>query len=175
MHSENIEDIQEAVQQGRPIREHGPYRIQIGNDLLHFSPAIVSDPVPTGLQILEAAGVHPLREYSVFQLLPSNQLEGLRFDETTDLRTKQVEKFIVFHSDRSFRFELDGIVYDWGTSRIQGRVLKILAKVDSPNYGVWQEMPGHDDPQIADDAFADLTPDGVERFFTGTVRTTEGA
>lgn len=139
-----------------------------------YSHAVIADPVPTGRQIIEAAGIRPTVEHSVFQVLRSGQIEGLRLDETTDLRTRGVERFLVFHSDRSFRLDIDGTVFEWGTGRISGRVLKILAKVDPATYGVWQEIPGKDDVAIGDAQFAELTTQGVERFFTGIVKTTEG-
>ena len=171
---DEIEDLQQARKEGRPLREQGPYRILVGDELLNFRPVVIADRAPTGQQILEAAGLQPFVEYSVFQMLTNGQLEDLRPDETTDLHGKDVEKFLVFHSDRSFRFELDDHVFEWGTDRIQGRVLKILAKVDPTTYGVWQEVPGKEDRAIADDAFADLSQAGVEHFFTGIVKTTEG-
>lgn len=170
----NVEDLAQALADGRPVRDHGPYRIEIGDELLAYRHTVIADPVPTGRQVLEAAGAHPVVEYSVFKLLTSGQLEGLRLDETTDLRARGVEKFLIFHSDRSFRFDLDGNVFEWGTGRICGRVLKTLAKVDLGTYGVWQEVPGKEDLAIADASFADLTPLLVERFFTGIVKTTEG-
>lgn len=168
------EILVEALAAGRPVRDHGPYRVEIGDELLAYRQAVIDDPVPTGRQILEAAGVRPVVEYSVFQLLVNGQIEGLRLDETTDLRARGVERFIVFHGDRSFRFDLDGSVFDWGTGRVSGRVLKILAKVDPATYGVWQEVRGKEDLAISDADFADLTTQGVERFFTGIVKTTEG-
>jgi hypothetical protein len=170
----NPEILHEAWAAGRPIREHGPYRVDIGDESLNYRHAVIADPVPTGRQVLEAAGVSPAVEYGVFQVLRSGQIESLRLDETTDLRTRGVEKFLVFHSDRSYRFDIDGTVFEWGTGRICGRVLKILAKVDPVTYGVWQEVPGKDDLAITDLQFADLTTEGVERFFTGIVKTTEG-
>lgn len=172
--SKDVEDLQQAHEAGRPVRDHGPYRVLLGDELLSYRSAVIVDPLPTGRQILEAAGVQPTLEHSVFQVLRNGQLEGLRFDEATDLRSRGVEKFLIFHSDRSFRFELDGSVFEWGSCRIQGRVLKTLAKVDLATYGVWQEVPGQDDRAIGDEQFADLTPEGVERFFTGIVKTTEG-
>ena len=36
---------------------------------LNFHPAVIDDPVPTGLQVLELAGTRPPEEYMVFQLL----------------------------------------------------------------------------------------------------------
>lgn len=172
--SHDIEDIVQAFESGRPIREHGPYRILIGDKLLDFQPAVIADPVPNGRQILEAASVHPIREFILFQLLRDGQLKEMLPDELTDLRAAGVEKFIVFHSDRSFRLELDGKIFEWGTTQIQGRVLKVLAKVDLATYGVWQEIQGKEDLAISDGEFANLEGVGVERFFTGIVKTTEG-
>lgn len=171
----DVEDIQQAIQAGRPVRDHGPYQVLVGDELLNYVPVVIADPVPTGRQVLQAADARPAVEHSVFQVLGNGQLENLRLDETTDLRSHGVEKFLVFHSDRSFRLEIDGEVFEWGSSRIQGRVLKVLAKVDMATYGVWQEIRGQDDRAITDDDFADLTHHGVERFFTGIVKTTEGA
>ena len=132
------------------------------------------DPVPTGRQLLEAAGAHPFEEHLVFQLLRNGLLEELRPDETTDLRRSGVERFIVFRNDRSFRFELDGQIFEWGGALISGITLKQLARVDPTTYGVWLEVRGAEDKPIADNELVDLAAPGVERFFTGIVRTTEG-
>ena len=171
---EGIEDIQEAVGSGRPVCPHGPYRIQIGNERLEFRPAIIEDPVPTGRQILDLAGAHPADEHLVFQLLKNGLLEELRPDETTDLRTKGVERFLVFRNDRSFRFELDGRIFEWGGTLISGLKRQKLAGVDPATYGVWLEVRGAEDRPIADTELVDLSTAGIERFFTGIVQTTEG-
>lgn len=171
---EDIDDIESAVRAGRPPRPHGPYRIQIGNERLEFRPAVIQDPVPTGRQILDVGGAHPADEHLVFQLLKNGLLEEMRPDETTDLRTKGVERFLVFRNDRSFRFELDGRVFEWGGTLISGLTLKKLAGVDPATYGVWLEVRGADDRPIADTELVDLAATGIERFFTGIVQTTEG-
>lgn len=168
------EDIQEALIANRPIREQGPYRVLIGDESLTYRPVVIEDPVPTGRQILEAAGARPVLEFSVFQVLKDGQIESLRFDEIVDLRARGAEKFLMFGSDRAFRFDIDGSVFEWGLHRISGAVLKTLAKVDLVTYGVWQEVRGGEDRQIGDAEYADLSSEGVERFFTGIVKTTEG-
>lgn len=171
---ESAEDIQKALTAGRTVRDHGPYRIQIGNERLEFRHVIIEDPVPTGLQILELAGARPANEHLVFLVLKNGLLEELRPDEMADLRTKGVERFLVFRSDRSFRFELDGRIFEWGGTLISGLTLKHLAGVDPATYGVWLEVRGTDDRPIADTELVDLSAAGVERFFTGIVQTTEG-
>lgn len=171
---ENVEDIAEAVRLGRPVRPEGPYRVLFGNGQLEYRPGVLHDPVPTGRQLLEAAGALPFEEHLVFQQLRTGMLEELRPDETTDLRQRGVERFLVFRNDRSFRFELDGRVIEWGAELVSGLTLKKLAGVDLTTYGVWLEVRGAEDEPIPDNKLVNLGAPGVERFFTGIVRTTEG-
>jgi hypothetical protein len=120
------------------------------------------------------ANARPADEHIVFQMLTNGLLEELRPDETTDLRTAGVEKFLVFKNDRSFRMELDGRVFEWGGTFISGLTLKKLAQVDPTEYGVWLEVRGSEDRPIGNTDLVDLSAQGIERFFTGIVKTTEG-
>jgi hypothetical protein len=143
----------------------GRRRILIGNAELSFRSIELDDPVPNGRQILEAAGALPAPEHLVFQVLPTGVLEELRLDETMDLRSSDAEQFIVFRSDRSFRFDLDGRVFEWGASTISGRVLKMLGGVDATK-ALWQDRRGGADVEIVDSSVVDLAREGTERFYT---------
>lgn len=153
-----------------PSEPAGHRQILIGDAELSFRGIEFDDPVPNGQQILEAAGALPAAEHLVFQILPTGVLEELRLDETTDLRLPGAEKFIVFRSDRSFRFDLDGRVFEWGTSTISDRVLKTLADVDDTTQALWQDRRGSADVEIVDSSIVDLAREGTERFYT-TLRT----
>ena len=142
---ENIEDIAESAKLGRDVRPHGPTVCYLATPSWSTGPQSFADPVPTGRQLLEAAGALPIEEHLVFQLLRTGMLEELRPDETTDLRQNGVERFLVFRNDRSFRFELDGRVFEWGGELISGLTLKKLAQVDLTTYGVWLEVRGAED------------------------------
>lgn len=135
---------------------------------------LVGDPVITGNQLLEQAGKRPVDEYLIFQLLKGGQLEEIRLDETVDLRKPGIEKFVTWHSDRSFRFVIDGRRFEWGAPLITGLKLKQLAGVDIATYGVWLEVRGAEDRPIGNTEQVDLAAPGVERFFTGKTTTTEG-
>jgi hypothetical protein len=172
--NDSIENVGEALRAGRPVRQHGPYRIEFGDENLDYRSAVINDPVPTGRQLLEVAGALPVIEHLLFQVHRDGLLSELELEATVDLRSAGIERFLVFRSDRAYEFELDGRRYPWGAARILGLVLKKLAGVDLARYGVWQEIRGADDKRIEDNAYADLTPPGVERFFTGIVKTTEG-
>ena len=160
----DVEDVAAAVLAGREVREHGPYKIQVGDESLAFRPLLISDPVPTGLQVLESAGLRPVDEYLLFQMYANGHLELLSPSETTDLRQSGIEKFLAFKNDRSFRFFIDGRTQDWGGQRISGRTLKQLAGIDPQKYEVYLVIPGEDDELIEDHDLFDLARPGVEHF-----------
>ena len=170
----HIEDLEEAALASRPVRSHGPWRVLIGDAELSFRPAVLDDPVPTGLQVLELVDARPPEEYMVFQLLRDGALEELRPTETTDLRSGGIERFLVFKGSASYRMELDGRVLEWGKPVISGLTLKKLAGMDPTAYGVWLEVRGADDRPIDDCKLVNLSCKGLERFFTGKKQTTEG-
>ena len=74
---------------------------------------------------------------------------------------------------QDFKLIIDTHPFTWPNSTITGTEIKQLASVD-PSYGVWQEVPGPNDPPVGDNQQVDLTRPGVERFFTGKKTTTEG-
>lgn len=74
---------------------------------------------------------------------------------------------------REFHILIDQKPYVWEESIITGSQIKSLAGVD-PSFGVWMEIPGPEDPPVADDQEVSLKDPGVERFFTGKKETREG-
>lgn len=169
---EGVEDVYVAVSAGRCVREHGPFGIQIGDQSMQFVPKVVDDPVVTGAQILAVAEARPASHFLVFQVLGDGALEVVRPEETVDLRSAGAEKFLVFRSDRSFRFFLDDRAFDWGASLISGRTIKRLAEVPSETTDVWLDAAGGLDRRIDDKEMVDLANPGTERFVTHTIRIT---
>lgn len=163
---DGVEDIQAALASGRPPRAHGPYGVLIGDAGLDFTPAVLADPMPTGRQILVAKGVRDPVEYLVLQWLTSGELVELRIDDTVDLRTAGVERFIVFKTDRSFRLVLDNQIVEWGASHVSGVTLKKLGGLEPADYEVWIDTKGVADREILDKELIDLTAPGVEKFYT---------
>lgn len=169
-----VEDLLAALKSGRKPRDHGPYKVKVGDNDLNFTDAVIEDPTPTGRQIIEAAGFRKAEEHLVFQVLRNGELEELRLEETTDLRHGQIERFLVFLSAESFRFDIDGKRLEWGYKVISGRVLKKLSGVDPAKFAVWQVIPGKDDIMVGDTDLICLAVEGLEHFFTGVPQTTEG-
>lgn len=145
------------------------FRVRIADETLTFRTVTIDDPVPTGRQLLEVAGFRPAEEHLIFELLESGMLEERRLDETTDLRLPGRERFIVFRSDRSFRFVLDGRRFEWGTEAITEGTLKRLADVDPGQNGVWLELKDEPDRLLGTGEAVALSGEGTERFRTGPV------
>lgn len=163
---DGVEDVQQALNAGREVRGHGPYGMLIGDEKLDFRPVVISDPVPTGRQILDAAGIRDALEHLVFFMSSDGLLQELGPNQTVDLRSAGAERFLVFRNDRSFRFSLDDRVIEWGATRISGLTLKKLAGVDLLTFAVWLDARGGEDRLIGDAELFDLSSPGVERFYT---------
>lgn len=169
---EGVEDVGAAVLAGRHVREQGPFGILIGDQSLQFFPKVIDDPVVTGNQILAVVGARPASDFLVFQVLLDGGLETIRPEETVDLRSAGAEKFLVFRSDRSFRFFLDERAFDWGASLISGGTIKRLAGVPSETTDLWLDAAGGSDRLIEDNELVDLASPGTERFVTHPIRIT---
>ena len=167
--ADDIIDLEDCVRHARAPRAGAQYRIKVGNDRLEYRPTVLADPVPTGAQILEAAGLRPAAGHILIAVLKTGMLEEIRLDETVEIFRRGVERFIAFRSDRSFRFVLDDRRLEWGAPEIFGRVLKLLAGADLKKSGVWLERRGEPDLFIDDDQAVPLSGKEVERFRTGPV------
>lgn len=157
------EDVAEAIREGRELRAAANYRIQVAKNDLDFHPVLIPDPVPLGRQILSAAGVDAVDDWSVFAITPSGDFEDVRLNEPFDLRSQGAERFVAFNSDRNFRLTVAGDQVSWGKPVISGSVLYNLAQVDD-QHAVFLNVPGGTDRIVARDELIDLNGPGIERF-----------
>lgn len=167
MKHSNFDDVGDAIREDRPLREAAAYRIRFGLEGLTFRHIDVPDPVPTGRQILDSAGLDRRGDYLLFALLASGDFEDIRLDETVDLRGKGAERFIAFKSDREFKFSLNDRQMAWGRAELLGSVLYDLAD-PSPEEVIFLEVRGGEDRLVEPDDRINLEEPGVERFFTAT-------
>ncbi|MBY3027360.1 hypothetical protein HA464_32355 (plasmid) [Rhizobium leguminosarum bv. trifolii] len=149
------------------------FHIRFTTDGIAFRDASVGDPIPVGSQLLSAAGIRDVENYCLFAILPNGEFEDIRLDETFDLRTKGVETFAYFETDRSFNFTIENRQMSWGKNLISGKTLRNLAGVDA-RYSIYLEVRGGHDRLIADNHLVDLASKGIERFITVISETTEG-
>lgn len=163
-----VVDVQEAVLSGRSVPPQGPYGILLGDDRLHYHPVVIQDPTPTGLQILEAAGKVPAMDHVLYRVLADGLLEEVRLEETTDLRSHGVEKFLAFRTSVIYRFELNGHGFEWGAPYISGRTLKKLAEVEVTTHDAIEIRDG-EERLVENKDLVDLVKPGLERFVTRLV------
>lgn len=156
----------DANESGTNLRGGHNLRIFFAIDHLQFRPVEIADPIPTGRQILAAAGLNPCDDFALFMIMPSGDFEDVRLDEPVDVRGRGVEKFIAFRSDRTFRFSLDDKLITWGHPSILGDDLYFLADADDET-ALFLEVRGGEDLPIDTDTSVDLTGAGVEHFLTG--------
>lgn len=166
--------LQNQSVSGQPAPRPGSFQIRVAGTDLNFRTISLSDPEPTGRQIIDAAGGRPADEFVVLEWLGDGSLERLRLDETTDLRRPGAERFIVAKSDRDYRLEIDGKEQEWPEAKITREVLLALAGQDPAQFSVWQEFKSAPDKEVESGHPADLAEKGVERFYTVMKHTTEG-
>lgn len=159
----DFDDVGEAIAEGRGLRPARAYRIRFAQDGLDFAPLLISDPVPVGHQIIEAAGLDPDKGYSLFAIVASGDFEDVRLDEPFDLRGKGAERFIAFLTDRDYKFEINGREMRWGKPLISGRELAKLAK-PGRDEAVFLDVRGGTDRMIEPSELIDLSVSGIERF-----------
>lgn len=162
---DNIDDFGEALREGRALRPAAGYRLRLAEAGLDFAALVISDPVPTGRQILAQAGVRDVDACSLYAILEGGDFEDVRPDETFDLRGQGVERLIYFTTDRVYRATLNDRQIAWGLPAIPEHVLRGLAGAGEDE-AVFLEVRGGEDRLIeAGEAFS-LDGSGVERFIT---------
>ncbi|MEB3046252.1 multiubiquitin domain-containing protein [Rhizobium mulingense] len=161
----DCDDLGDALREGRALRPARGYRFLLAQGDLNFQSRVVSDPVPLGRQLLEAAALNPRDGYSLVAILPSGDFEDVRLNEPFDLRERGAERFIAFQTDRDFKLTLNDNELRWGKPVISGTILYNLVK-PGEGEGVFFEVPGGEDRLVEYGDLIDLTQPGIERFIT---------
>lgn len=162
---DDIDDVAQALRENRPLKVAHSYRIHFAIDSVDFRPVVVADPVPTGRQILAAAGLDDRNDVTLCAILATGDFEDISLNETFDLRGRGAERFIAFRTDRDFKLTLDGRQLIWGQPTIPGEALYVLSCVDA-DHAVFLEVPGGTDRLIEPEERVDLTQLNVEHFIT---------
>ena len=163
------DDLEKAAKHGMRLCPNGPFKVRVNDTRI-----VIDDPVPTGRQLLVAAGLLPVDKHVLLFQLPDGDLESIRLDETVDIRSRSIERFFAFDSDRLFLLKLNDRRLEWGAPKITGRTLLRLANKDPKRYGVWRLATGAKDIRVGNRDFADLSDAGLECFRTAYILCIEG-
>ncbi|OGA57259.1 MAG: hypothetical protein A2710_24370 [Burkholderiales bacterium RIFCSPHIGHO2_01_FULL_64_960] len=168
-----IEDVGDAIREGRDLRQATQYRIQFALDTLNFKALSLADPIPLGRQILASAGLNPGGDYSLFAILAENgDFEDVRLDEPFDLRGRGAERFIAFSGDRTFKIKINNSQVSWGSPTISASDLFALAGLQDGE-AVFLVVRGGEDREIFAGDVLDLSLPSVEHFETVRKRVIE--
>lgn len=133
--------------------------------------AKVESPAHTALgrEILATAGYPADDRFSLYNILAAGDFQMVRLDESVDLRRQGAERFIVFESDRDFKFKLNEREGLWGVSTITGADLYALAK-PAVGHAVFQINQHGEARQLEPEDRIELGHAGVEHFKTAPMR-----
>ncbi|MEL7516920.1 MAG: multiubiquitin domain-containing protein [Pseudomonadota bacterium] len=124
----------------------------------------IADATPTGAQVLEAFGRHPVNAH-VLLLLDGTGLHEVTPDEVIDIGDRRAERFFVFRSDRLWLASLDEQRFPWGASSITEDLLRLIFRVPAERQIVLSRE--HEpDCVLQVGQSVDLDSAGVERLFT---------
>lgn len=161
----DVDDVGQALRDERPLKAASAYMINIALDGLDFRAVTVADPMPTGRQVLAAAGLDDRNDFTLCAILASGDFEEVSLNETFELHAQGAERFIAFRTDRNFKLMLNERQLIWGQPAIPGKALYALSGIGA-DHAVFLEVRGGSDCLIEPEDHVDLTQSGVERFIT---------
>ena len=162
MNATVVEDVIDVADTNGTVRR---FPIQVAVDGLDFKNHRLTDPEPSGRQIIELAGLNPDGDVGLAVILSNGDFEDVRLDERVNLRASGRERFVAFRTDRDFKLRIDGREITWGKPVISGQVLHQLAQPDD-GQSVFLEVKGGTDRLVEVDDMIDLDEPGIERFLT---------
>lgn len=165
-HITEVDDLASAIRDGRPLQQARAYRVAVAVDSVAFSEAHVPSAHPLGRQIVGAAGLDPHTDPSLYAILPSGDFDEVVLDQPVDLRGLGAERFIVFTSDRDFKFTMNGAQMRWWKPEITGEALCILGGATEHDIA-YLLTEGGERRAIERSGVADLGHGGVEHFGIG--------
>ena len=160
-----LEDITECVRLQRPPRFADSYQVSIADQNLTQQSVCISDPVPTGRQILEASNRFPAENFMLLMRQATGNVEEIGLSETVNVYQQGVEQFIAFEVDRLFYFELNGRRLPWGDKFITENILRILGGIDS-NQSLWLTDRSAEDKMLNDADKVNLSKKGLEIIYS---------
>ncbi|QKS26733.1 multiubiquitin domain-containing protein [Vreelandella titanicae] len=158
------ENIALCRQEGRPLRPADHYQIEVLDPNWQGNLVDISDPVPTGRQILTAAGKIPAENHLLLLYDDKGVLEVINLNEPVDVYQRGVEQFIAFDSDRLFYVALNGQRFPWGQAYIHEHVLRQIGCI-AENHAIWLERRNEPD-QLLNDESLNLDEPGLEKLYT---------
>lgn len=137
--------------------------IEVADTTLSFRRIALADNTPTGAQIARLAGLGDATTAVVLQWQTSGGIEDIRPEEVAQLSAGL--RFIVASADRTYRFQLNGVRYEWPSSSISVEAVRQLGQVP-PVHSVYLERQESADLELRAGTAVALSAGGVERIYS---------
>lgn len=141
----------------------GRVSIEVAGLNLEFHPVELDGLEKRGEQLAAEVGVQPADLAVVLRFLASGELEEIRPGEL--IRLVGGERFVIVESDRTYRFTLDKVVFDWPGRVVSGALLRRLGQIPADR-DIFLEYPGRHDRRLDASDLVDLAARGIEHFVT---------
>jgi len=150
-------DLEQCAADARnqPIPESNHYRVCLWDDDGFDEKRTLSDPMPTGRQVLELFERNPPEDYVLLMLTRDDGLVVVDLTETIDIRTRGAERFFAFKTDRIWNWSIDGQRYPWGARRIPEGLVRLIGRIPETKT-LFLERTDVPDEEIAPDTSIDL-------------------
>ncbi|WP_199527321.1 multiubiquitin domain-containing protein [Pseudoalteromonas sp. bablab_jr004] len=159
------ENITLAWKEGRPLRPACHYLVEVRDPSWQGGSINIDDPVPTGRQILIAAGKVPVEQYMLLMVDSKGVLEEVELEEPVDIYQKGIEQFVAFESDRLYYAALNGVRFPWGQAYIREDILRQIANI-AEDHAVWLERRNEPDRLLGGRESVNLDEPGLEKIYT---------
>ena len=147
------------------LQGHGaPFtHIEVADTTLAFRQVVLADSTPTGAQIARLAGLTDAATAVVLQWQTAGGVEDIRPEEVANLAAGH--RFIVTAADRTYRFQLNGLRYEWPAPSVSVQAVRQLGRVPEAHslYVERQDMP---DLEVAAGNSVVLSAGGIERIYS---------
>ncbi|WP_296250841.1 multiubiquitin domain-containing protein [uncultured Enterobacter sp.] len=147
----------------QPLNPHHLF-IEVTDETLVYRQVAVEHRTLTGAQISAVSGFKPDQLPVVLMVLPGGSLEDIRPDEVVDLG-KEIRRFIVVQSDRTYLFTIDGLRMEWPCHLINGFSIRKLGAI-SDDKKLLLEREEEADLEVQNEQLVDLDNEGIERFIS---------
>lgn len=139
------------------------HAIEVAGADFAFREVHVPDRAVMAPTVAEAAGAHPADDYVVLRRLETLELEPLNNKEPVLIRENPREQFFVIKGSVLYRFDAQGLSFEWPQRVIVGLTIKRLLDQDRDDIEVvLRDRQG--EKVIGDHEEVDLAEDGLEHF-----------
>ena len=142
----------------------GEFTARFAGSDFQFSEAAFSERKPEAGAILRQLGKTPTLDHRLVKLTYPGTT-SYDDDERVDLKASSPPDFLICEADRLMACAIDEVAYDLPVSRIQGKHLRLIARIPDLQ-ALFLERMDEPDLEIGPDDWVDLGGRGVERLYS---------